>query len=427
MASVYFVGPYPPILCGIGDYTAFLSGGDQRREGGVLSFDVSRYGTPVLDTPGPQPGHIWYGIPDRHSYRAETIQRGLRELGAGRDVVLWFQHEFGIWPHRIQFVNMLKGLGVAKVVTLHTLHFQSAETPSGLRREQYDFLRTLLPYVDAITVFSRGVRAAVVAAFPEYAPRIHVIKHGIHSYPETSRLTRGEARQKLNDYLLFDSDLDHATKGELHRQAILTDPETAVVGQTGFLSPSKGSQLLYAVRGSLQAAIPQRRIAAIRIGKPRDRIQEAYAERLARLGDGRPNFLLRVWLPQSMLPVAQRAFDINFYWPDECTQSGVLAHALGAGAVVAGRDLEGVGETMRDAGAIADTSLPRLTLKMGDVLLDPDLAARISERALDYAAGLSWQYQAVRHRAVAASVLHPARDLGGSPLPLSPLAAPAWV
>ena len=35
-----------------------------------------------------------------------------------------------------------------------------------------------------------------------------------------------------------------------------------------------------------------------------------------------------------------------------CVVTYVLAHALGAGAVVAGRDLEGVGETLLEAGQL---------------------------------------------------------------------------
>lgn len=424
MASIYFVGPYQPILCGIGDYTVFLARSSPPGKWAVLSFDLTRYGVPLMERRGPKHGHIWYGIPDRHSYGAAAIRQGLDALGAREEQsVLWFQHEFGIWPHKVQFADMLKHLDMPKVVTFHTLHFQSAETPFGLKREEYDLLHLALPYVDAITVFTRGVYRAVTVAFPEHAGKVHIIRHGVHSYPGVSRLTRQEAKERLNDYLLFDSDLDSATKEELYRQRILLDPATVVIGQTGFLSPAKGSELLPSVRDSLQAMVPGRRIAAIRIGKSREEGQEAHAQRLLRLRNRRLSFLLRVWLPQDMLPVAQKAFDINFYWPGECTQSGVLAHALGAGAVVAGRDLEGVGETLREAGAIVDTSLGRLTTKMRAVLLDPDLAEAMAERALGHAARFSWERQARRHYHLAERVLRPGPVRSRSPLP-APAPAP---
>jgi hypothetical protein len=319
-------------------------------------------------------------------------------MGAHNDrAVLWFQHEFGIWPHSIQFVEMLKNLAGPKVVTFHTLHSQSEETPFGLRTEQHHLLRLLLPHVDAITVFSNRVHQTVLAAFPEHQDKVHIVRHGVHSYPGVCRLTRREAKEKLIDFLLHESDLDPKTKDRLYRQRVFVDPGTVVVGQTGFLSVSKRSEALYWARDALQQAVPHKRFVAVRIGIPRDDVQEAYAERLQGLQRDKPNFLLKAWLPQSMLPVAQRAFDINFYWPADCTQSGVLAHALGAGAFVVGRDLEGVGETLREAGQPVDTDLRRLIAKAGEVITRPELMDMIAARALSYAREFSWESQAQRH------------------------------
>ena len=98
-----------------------------------------------------------------------------------------------------------------------------------------------------------------------------------------------------------------------------------------------------------------------------------------------------------MLSIAQRAFDINLCWPKDCTQSGILAHALGAGAIIAGRDLEGVGETLKKAGMLVDTDLRRLLMKVKDLILNPELKEKIEETALKYAAKFSWKNQARRH------------------------------
>ncbi|MBI4283270.1 MAG: hypothetical protein HY663_02230 [Chloroflexi bacterium] len=405
-ASIYFVGPYKPIMCGIADYTSFITDKCQPGRWGMLSFDLKRYGAPLTSEVERKPDCLWYGIPDRDSYNELAVIKGLNQLGADkRQAVLWFQHEFGIWHDDTRFLTMLKNLAIPKIVTLHSLHFQSSETSYGLREGQYRFLKLLLQYTDAITVFSKGVYDAVTTAFPEHREKVYVIQHGIHSYPEISRLSRKEAKEKLHDYLLHESHIDHKTKKILHQQRILLDPETTVIGQTGFLSSAKGSELLYEVRNNLQMAIPHRRIAAIRIGNARDNIQKEYADKLRRQIDGKPNFLIETWLPQSMLPVAQRAFDINFYWPVECTQSGILAHALGAGAIIAGRDLEGVGETLKTAFEPVDADLPRLQTKMKELILKPLLAEMIEEKALNYAAEFSWRNQSRRHFDLADSVL----------------------
>jgi hypothetical protein len=302
---------------------------------------------------------------------------------------------------------MLKNLDMPKVITFHTLHFQSGETSTGLRREQYDLLRVLLPNIDAITVFSHGVYQAVTSAFPEQREKVHTIRHGIHSYPEMSRLSRKEAKEKLNDYVLYESNLDQETRELLYEQRVFLDPNTVVIGQTGFLSPAKGSELLYTTRDSLQKAVPNKRIAAVRIGSPRDKPQEIYAQRLQRSQNGRPNFLLKLWLPQGILPLAQRAFDFNFYWPRECTQSGVLAHALGAGAIIAGRDLEGVGETLKRAGQLVDRDLRHLLTKIQEMIVNPWLVERAEERAPSYAAEFSWEDQARRHYELAEQISCP--------------------
>ena len=428
MASIYFVGTHKPIMCGIADYTSFITREIPAGRRGVISFDVERYGAPLIIDDEVVTGRVWYGIPGCHEYSASVILQGLKELGAKKeDTVLWFQHEFGIWPGSIQFIAMLKNLDIPKVVTFHTIHFQSPETPTGLRRDQYDLLRTLLPYVEAITVFSRGVYHAVTSAFPEHRDKVYVMKHGIHSYPEISRLSRKEAKEKLNDFLLYESGLDRETKGTLYKQRIFLDSDTVVVGQTGFLDPSKNSELLYAARDSVQKAIPHKRIIAVRIGSPRDELQRVYAAKLRRRQNGRDKFLLEVRLPQNILPLAQRAFDVNFCWPHDCTQSGLLAHALGAGVIVASRDLEGVGETLKEAGGLVDTDLRQLLLKIRNLILNPELGERLEEAALKYAAEFSWERQARRHYELAEHILPPVpiRLAPYSPLTVETMAIPA--
>jgi len=397
-------------MCGIADYTGYITGKSPPKKWGVISFELKGYREPLIKNSGMAAGQVWYGIPSHTQFSASAILKGIEQLGGGGgNPVLWFQHEFGIWRDSQKFVTMLKDLHLPKIVTFHTLHFQSTKTPSGLRKREYELLQALLPHVDAITVFSHGVRRAITLAFPEYRKKVHIIKHGIHSYPEISRLNRKEAKEKFNDFLLYESELDQATKEALYKQRTFLDSNTVVIGQTGFLSPAKGSELLYTVGDSLQKAVPNKRIAAVRIGSPRDKSQEMYAERLQRAQNGKSNFLLKVWLPQSILPLVQRAFDINFYWPSDCTQSGVLAHALGAGAIVAGRDLEGVGETLKEAGEIVDTDLGHLVLKIQKIIFNPELAAGIEERVQSYAAEFSWENQVRRHYELAEHILarHP--------------------
>jgi hypothetical protein len=82
-----------------------------------------------------------------------------------------------------------------------------------------------------------------------------------------------------------------------------------------------------------------------------------------------------------------------------------MAHALGTHAIIAGRELEGVGETLRDAGQIVDSNIDRLTLKIRDVLLDPSLVTQIENKAGEYARYYSWKNQIFRHYEMADAVV----------------------
>ena len=422
MTNIIFLGPYKPIMCGIADYTSFITENSRNGNWGIISFDLQKYGAPLTSNLQISPERLWYGISDRDSYSNRDIRAGLEKLGFDKqNSVLWFQHEFGIWHDNSRFIDMLKNLDFPRIVTMHSLHFQSSETPSGLRRSQYDFLSQLLPNVEAITVFSHGVHQAVSQAFPAYRHKVHILKHGIHSYPDVCYMSRTEAKASLNDYLLYESDIDQKTKERLYRKRILLDPDFTVIGQSGFLTPAKGSELLFTVRNNLKKLMPYKNIAAVRIGASRDETQRAYANQLRQRLDGNSSFLLETWLPESMLPVAQRAFDINFYWPVDCTQSGILAHALGAGAIVAGRELEGVGETLKQAYQPVSAEQEILQIKMIKLILNPVFCEMVEERALEYASEYCWENQARRHFELANDVLPGERLL--PVLPDSPAAS----
>lgn len=405
LSNICFIGTYPPIMCGIADYTKFITSRSPSSNWGVLSFDLQKYGGP-LTSDKLETGKVWYGISGRESFSASSIFEGLNEIGAKKEnTVLWFQHEHGIWSDDTRFVTMLEELDIPKVVTFHTIHFQSSETKTGLRKRQYCLLKELLPCVEAVTVFSHGARHAVASAFPEYNSKIHVMKHGIHSYPNISCMSRKQAKEKLNDYLLNETALDRETREALSEQKIFLDPDMLIIGQTGFLARSKGTRLLYTVRSKLQKMVPNRKIVAVRMGSIRDRSQEIYARRLRRHLNSKDEFLLVVPPNLEILPLSQRAFNINFYWPDECTQSGIVAHALGAGAVVAGRDMEGVGETLKEAGQIVEVKLGHLLEKIKEAILNPELEGMLQGTASNYAAEYSWQMQAQRHYELANYVL----------------------
>ena len=397
IAFITFVTPYKPIVCGVADYTDFISRECLPGRWDVISFNLDGYGVPPSTEHGSFTAPVWYGIPSRDDYSASSILEG---LVPHEDQVLWFQHEFGIWRDNARFVNMFRDLDKPTVVTLHSLHFQSSETPYGLRRKEYTFLHSLLPHTDAITVFSDGVYKAVTRAFPEYGYKVHVLGHGNPLYPRFARMSKPEAKARIHEYLVDESGLDNAIKDNLRQQRVFLDPDTFIIGGTGFITANKGIELLYDARDALQNSLPGKKIAAVYAGflrEPDSRVDSTCAEESRIRYNGERQFFLETYLPGDMLAVMLRALDIYFYWPSDCTQSGILAHALGAGATIACRDMEGVGETVKMAGGLTSPNFRQLISKIAQAILDPKLKMEISETALGYAAESSWRNQALRH------------------------------
>jgi len=397
MPSISLISPYKPIICGIADYTYFLTREAPPHSCDVISFDLDNYGVPLSEDQPAATNHVWYGISSRDDFSATSILQGLRPRA---NQVLWFQHEFGIWRDNARFINMLRDLDIPKVVTLHTLHFQSKETRYGLCSEEYSFLHSLLPHTDAITVFSDGVYQAVTNAFPKHADKVHVLRHGTHLYPRFARMSKAEAKARIHEYLVDQSELDKRSKDNLRRQRVFLDPDTIIIGGTGFITASKGTELLYHVHNVLQQVLPEHKIAAVYTGLLREAdssIDSEFAAEMKAKHNGKGQFFLETYLPGDMLAAMLRALDIYFYWPTNCTQSGIVAHALGAGATIACRDREGVGETVKMAGGLVSADFGQLIFKIAQAILHSKHRAEISERALGYAEKFSWRNQVLRH------------------------------
>jgi glycosyltransferase involved in cell wall biosynthesis len=397
VAFISFVSTYRPIICGIADYTEFLTRESPTANWEVLSFNTENFGAPLRND-NTVPGYpVFYTIPGRNDYSATDILEVSRSC---LDQVVWFQHEFGIWRDNIRFVDMMKDIDRPKIVSLHSLHFQSTETVYGLTKNEYSFLRMLMPEVDAITVFSDGVFKAVTSAFPGYRNKVYVMWHGTHVYPAMAEMSRAEAKARIFQYLAYESDLDERYKENLKQSRVFLDSDTVVIGGTGFVSANKGIELLYKTHGILQHVIPGAKIAAVYVGCVRETdrtIDSLCASELRAKYNQAGQLYLQTYLPADIMPLFLRALDIYFYWPHDCTQSGIIAHALGAGATIACRDMEGVGETVRRAGGLTSADYGELVAGIKELVENPLLREKISARAVDYANRLSWGNQALRH------------------------------
>lgn len=414
MVSIYFVSTYKPIACGIGSYLKFLLKEIPKNRWKMISFDLKGFQLSkgrLTNAKKESPTQVWYGITNRCTPSTNEILEGIKKFSKEDEkYILWLEHSFGIWKNFQRFVKMLRQLNelkIKKIISFHTIHFQSKETPWGMEKREYKLLKALFPYVEAITVFSKGAYQAVSKAFPKYRRKVFILRHGINSFPEIIKMSRKKARGKVYKFLVEKSNLARKKKTELKKKNIFFAPDIFIMGSVGFVTPTKNIESLFSARDFLQKIIPKQKVVAIHIGITRERrkIFQNYSQKLQKLHDGVKNFFLETWLPDKMLPVCQKAFDMNYYWPQKCTQSGITPQALGVGGIIAGRDMEGSGEILKEAGQITEKDFQKLLLKIKKVTFNPKLRRKIEKRGLKYIKESSWRNQALKHYKLAEHIL----------------------
>ena len=406
-AHIVFASTYPPVVCGIGNYLSYLVGAMQWGASSLVAFDPERYGGRVVSGQAVDPHvPVRFALARPATDPAELVEAvaDVTPLPLDR-TVLWFQHAPDIWPQLPALLQALRHFPVRKVASLHTVHFQSPQTPSGLRSSEQQMLRDLLPWLDRITVFTPSARQAVRRAFPEYGDKVTLLRHGVHG-PEP--IARDEARRRLAQHLGRVSDAVHPCGGASSLLRALDDPDAVVLGSLGFLQWDKGFEAVYDLRDALQARLPERRVVGLVMGLVRDRADRRNGQLLARLaaradGDGR--FLVTTLTPDAVFQAGLRALDLNLYWPDSPTQSGRVAHALGVGASLIGRDVEGLGEALRDVGAPVCTGFDELVQCALDLLRSPARVQSLRVRYLEYAEQYAWKRQAQCHLEIARAML----------------------
>jgi glycosyltransferase involved in cell wall biosynthesis len=331
--------------------------------------------------------------------------------------VLWFQHTFGIWGREpepfVELVNQAAATGTKTVCTFHTVHFESAETASGLTKQEEKLLGLVLPLLDAVTVFSDGARAAIACRFPEWQQNIVVLRHGVYDH---ARVTSAKARQCLVAYL-NDEKLPASHSQLVCSARAILSPETTVIGSVGFVSADKDPLSIYELARRLRARFPSRRIVALYIGKVQERNDRKASEsiglmrELEAVHDGRDNLFIPEYLPDEMLPLAFGSLDCCVAWYRNGTQSGRIARAQGAGICVVGRRIEGIGETLDLAGLLSAVDMDDLENKTAELISSASLRAAVCEESSQYAKRFAFHVQASKHLAIEEALL------SGSSLP----------
>lgn len=342
--KITFISTYPPIICGIASYLKHIIAQLPEDSWQVISFKLRKTKNFKILPDRKKEPNTHYILPRTE---LQKVIRRVNRLVNGS--VVWIQHSFGIWSKKntsefVKFVSEIKG---KKILTLHTIHFQSNETPYGLEEVEYKLLKNILPLVNIITVFSDGAYLAVCGAFPDFKDKIVVLRHYCKIYPPISTI---KAKKKLIESLLSAKGINSKLKTQLENlEKIIAKKNVKLIGDIGFIAPIKGSEIIYLVQEELEKKINQK-IISMYIGTvrdPTDKEQVDYAKKLKNFHDGKKKFFIDFYIPENKLSLYIKAFDAVVLWPNDCTQSGRLALLQGAGICGIGKNMEGIGETMK--------------------------------------------------------------------------------
>ncbi len=371
-----FVSTYPPIHCGVGEYTRMLSSGLKGRRPGLRITVLAEEGVgkPYTDTQTDAP--VLPSFKARSPQSFKRILDRLQELG-GVDV-LHVQHEYGIYGRGEEIVNNVleareEGLARRVVFTLHTVYHHCRRGPEA------GFQEAVMTGADAVIVHSPIQEYELQAQADGYPRNLYRIPHGtsVNPYLGTPRL---ELARRLG--------LD---------KSVL---EGFIVGFAGFLRPDKGLDTLAEALGLLGPGW-RSGIHVLVGGEVRD-------EKLARLLEdlkGRGVTYMPRYLSGSEILMLAALSDVIVLPykdpPGKYSVSGILHMSMGSMKPIIGSNTPRLSELY--------TLTPRLVFRAGD---PGELARRLEEintrgyydvilsyasPLYSYAVRTSWPRMAGRH------------------------------
>ena len=392
---ISFISTFPPITCGIGTYMKYILEHIPRSQWKGISFDVDEVASSDEVLNSDLKAQVDYCLSFPYPSLPSVSESDL----------LWFQHAFGMWgnvnDHFLSLLQEAKRRGNKVAASFHTIHFQSKETPSGMNRKEEELLKETLPLIDALTVFTNGAYRSVLEAFPEYAKKIVVLRHGVHLYPKVSQY---EARKRFFSYLVNQAEIPLFQKRELNvAEANFYSRDTILLGNCGFITSDKDPSQLFELGRLVQGKLPKHRVITLFAGiiqrnkNTKLETKLPILEALRSSHDGKENFFFEDYIPEDIFPMTFRALDFTVFWCNNATQSGRLAHAQGTGSFVVGRDWEGIGETLNLSGLPAGKTLSELAETIVELILEPGLKKEAADQSWKYAQRYCFANQAKKH------------------------------
>jgi glycosyltransferase involved in cell wall biosynthesis len=377
--SIAFVSTFPPTSCGLATFAAALRGaiadGRGSDEGlGVVSLVDARLGRRRPDF-----------VHEHLNGNGASLVRAIEAINA-HDAVL-VQHEYGIYggPDGREVLDLLSGLTVPAIVTLHTVLNQ----PSPRQRS---ILERIVAVTERTIVMSETANRRLINGYQVDPAKVRVVPHGARVSLGGPSLAQGS------------------------RPVVLT---------WGLIGPGKGLEMAIEALAGLRDLEPLPRY--IILGKTHPKVQasqgDAYLEALvARVHHLRLDRVVEFdgrYLDTDALSVAVRRADLVLlpYESTEQVTSGVLVEALAAGKPVIATAFPHAIELLGgDAGIVVphgDTNA--MTIALREVLTHPAQAVLMAAEAKVIGSRLYWPAIARRYDRMAANLV--ARRLATRTLP----------
>ena len=421
MTKIIFTSAFPPMIHGIGSYTKYLVDSlyEKGCSSGIISFALNTCEFSIMKEKKVECEYpIRYTIPSCYDYHFNLIFDSLTNLyGNGDNYAFWIQHGSSFWRNSLKFVNMLKFLKKKKIeniiLTHHTLNFQSLETKYGFKKLQYELLINELPYIDVNTVFTNGIYRAFTEAFPKYKKKTVLIRHGVPTYP---RISQENAKKEILSWLESENELNQDWQRSVEDlNSKIFEKNTIIFGDIGFIDNRKLPQTIHLTTKILQKRFPNKNIIGLYIGtlSYTSSTQISYLQKLRNLHNTNSNFyFFKTYVPEQLFAKSLKALDIIHMWQEDCKQSGKLAHAIGIGATVVGRNIEGVGETLKMSGYPALNTYEDFLDEIERIIANPGSKDLMEKSASEYARTYNWKNQALKHIELVESLI------SGEELPL---------
>ncbi len=361
------ISTFPPIECGVGTYTQYLTEALRKKKTDV--YIVTHLG-----------GAGRQVFPAFDYDDADLPEKAFSVMSRFTPDVVHIQHEFGLFGKNygvnvIPLILNFRLIGVPVVTTLHTV-YAHIEEHHGI------ILESILLNSNKIIVHESFQRDSLNNQYSfRYADKIQVIPHGAREVEPVPG-----AKQKLG-----------------------LPGDKKIILMIGYFRPSKNFELIIRLLPEILKRYPDALLVVA--GKIRGREYIDYRNLLFRLIRSSPVrdriFLIRGQLPQETFDTILSAADVVVLPYKVTSQSGILAHSMAMGKPVVTSNSPSMQQILEKSGAglIADRE-EEFVSQIVRLLSDADLSMELSTRARHYVQKeISWAIVADRHLELYRSVI----------------------